>query len=290
VLAPYRNLSHLVQQLHAYSTIVATVYKSVPLIADLVRLGDKRVFYYVQDYEPFFHPEGSREHAEALATYAIDPRCVLFAKTRWLAEFVRERHGRDVRLVLPSLDHGTFYPAAKPRRHNRVAAMVRPSTPRRSPAETVALATALAKRRKPRLAVSLFGCDPDDEAVAPVRGLANVECLGRLKREEVAALLRRSDVFVDLSTYQAFGRASIEGMACGCVPIVPARGGSGEFAVPGWNAFDADVADPGHVADCIDKLDRIYADLGVFRDRAIATASRYSVASACASIIKTFMG
>ncbi len=180
-----------------------------------MRNGDKRVFYYVQDYEPLFHPDGSREHATALATYETGEACTMFAKTRWLQQTVRKRHGRDVRLVSPSLDHDTFFPAKRPRPQNRVAAMVRPSTPRRSPAETVALAKKLAMRRSMKLAVSLFGCDPDDPVFDPVRGLNRVECVGRLKREEVANLLRRSDVFVDLSTYQAFGRASIEGMACG---------------------------------------------------------------------------
>jgi GT2 family glycosyltransferase len=289
VLAPYRNVSHLVLELRPYAIVVATVYKSIPLVETMLRAKEKRVFYYVQDYEPFFHAEDTREHAQALATYETDPRCVLFAKTRWLQQMIRERHAREVRLVLPSLDHSVFFPGKGERKAKRIAAMVRPSTPRRSPAETVALAAALASRKRKGVNVSLFGCEADDPVFAPVRDLKGVERLGRLKREEVADLLRRSDIFVDLSTYQAFGRTSIEGMACGCVPIVPRKGGGMEFAVPEWNSFDADVSEPDFVADCIEKIDAIYDDIDAFRERAIETAARYSVARAATSIVKVFM-
>jgi GT2 family glycosyltransferase/glycosyltransferase involved in cell wall biosynthesis len=289
LITPYRGIHDLHARLRSWSVIVATVYRSVELVRDLIGTTPARFFYYVQDYEPFFHDEGSREYNEALASYDVDPRFTLFAKTKWLQQTVRERHGRAVRVVLPSLDHDTFFPPPEPKRHDRVAAMVRPSTPRRSPAETVALARKLATRKKRPLHVSLFGCDPDDEALAPVRNLARVECTGRLKREEVADLLRRSDVFVDLSTYQAFGRASIEGMACGCVPIVPVRGGSEEFAVPGWNSFAVDVADRNYLRTSVQQIDEIYARLDEFRAHSLETASRYSVRAAAVSILKTFM-
>jgi glycosyltransferase involved in cell wall biosynthesis len=167
--------------------------------------------------------------------------------------------------------------------------MVRPPTPRRSPVETVELARKLASRRSKPLFVSLFGCEPDDPVLTPLEGVARVECVGKLRREEIAELLRSSDIFVDLSTYQAFGRASIEAMACGCVPIVPSRGGSAEFAIPGWNSFDVDVSDLGYLRACTQKIDAIYAQLDQFRSRSIETAAKYSTRSAAVSILKTFM-
>lgn len=285
----YRSIHELHLRLKSWQVIVATVYKSVALVRDLVGMIPARFFYYVQDYEPFFHSEGSREYREALASYDIDASWTLFAKTKWLQQTVRELHGRDVRVVLPSLDHDVFRPAKSLRKHNRVTAMVRPSTPRRSPVETVALAEKLATRKGKPFSVALFGCDVDDPALDAVRDVKGVELLGRLKREEVADLMRRSDVFVDLSTYQAFGRASIEGMACGAVPIVPTSGGSGEFAVPGWNSFAVDVAERDHLKRTVANIDAIYGDLPRFRANALATAARYSVKAAATSILKTFM-
>lgn len=290
IVVGYRNVHDLHQRLRSNSVIVATIYRSIPLVRDLIGTVPARFFYYVQDYEPFFHKEGSREYREALASYDVDHRCILFAKTKWLQQTIKERHGRDVRVVLPSLDHDIFSPTADWRRRNRICAMVRPPTPRRSPVETVRLATMLARRRgNPPLSVALFGCDADDVVLDPVRGHARVDCVGRLRREDVADLLRSSDIFVDLSTYQAFGRTSLEAMACGCVPIVPIRGGSSEFAVPGFNSFAVDVSSPGHLRSCTQKIDAIYSDLGRFRSRSIETAAKYSTRSAADSILKTFM-
>ena len=81
--------------------------------------------------------------------------------------------------------------------------------------------------------VTTFGCTEaelerltsHDPIVAGHRGL--------LQREEVAALLAETDVFLDLSIYQAFGRTALEAMACGATAVVPRRGGVWEFVEQG---------------------------------------------------------
>jgi glycosyltransferase involved in cell wall biosynthesis len=57
--------------------------------------------------------------------------------------------------------------------------------------------------------------------------------LGLLKRRrDLADLYRDSDVFVDMSWWQAFGRSAVEAMATGCVPIMPSLG-AGSFVCEG---------------------------------------------------------
>ena len=66
-----------------------------------------------------------------------------------------------------------------------------------------------------------FGCSADEmvrlTSSAPL--LDNHQ--GILTRHEVADLLNRCDVFLDMSMYQAFGRTALEAMACACTAVVP---------------------------------------------------------------------
>ena len=61
--------------------------------------------------------------------------------------------------------------------------------------------------------------------------ISNFATYGTLKRQEVADLLGRCDVFIDLSDYQAFGRTALEAMACGCTSVVPMHGGAEEYVL-----------------------------------------------------------
>lgn len=286
----YRALPMVRDLVADFDAIVATVYRSVSLVRDLIDIfPEKSYFYYVQDYEPYFHAEGTPEFREAAESYDLGDKVRFFAKTRWLKDIVLEKHGRNVDIVLPSLDHAIFTPGPT-KRHNRIAAMVRPSTPRRNPAETVALAAALAARKGKRLEVTLFGEDPDHPIFDTVRDIPGVTLAGRLTRPQVAELFRSIDAFVDLSQYQAFGRASLEAMACGATAIVPKRGGGNEYAVAGRNAEIIDTETETVVADAVAAIDRIYGNLAGYREAALATAARYSVADAGRSIYKFFRG
>ena len=60
----------------------------------------------------------------------------------------------------------------------------------------------------------------------------------------MAELLRESDVFLDMSVYQAFGRTALEAMACGATAVVPKVGGVWEFVEHGHNALAVDTLSP----------------------------------------------
>ena len=63
-----------------------------------------------------------------------------------------------------------------------------------------------------------------------------------LSSNQVATLLRHTDVFVDLSSYQAFGRSAVECMASRCIPVVPKVGGAAEL-VAGGAGIPVDTSD-----------------------------------------------
>jgi glycosyltransferase involved in cell wall biosynthesis len=59
-----------------------------------------------------------------------------------------------------------------------------------------------------------------------------------LERTDIAEVYRHIDIFMDLSWWQAFGRAAVEAMACGVVAVMPLTGaardicgGDGEYCL-----------------------------------------------------------
>ncbi len=296
--------------------ISATHHKSVALLAAIrERRSDFLAAYYVQDYEPFFTAPYIAQ--EAVASYTALPDMLLFAKSHWLCNVVAERHGLFVAKVEPSIDRELFtaggsgigasragvsetgrseagasgvgMPGTGGSRSAplRVVAMVRPRTARRQPLATIAVLDELLRAHPGAVQVSTFGCYPD-ELRELLGGSASahpiLDChLGLLSRAEVAELLRESDVFLDMSVYQAFGRTALEAMACGATAVVPAVGGVWEFVEQRHNALAVDTLGPEGALQALGELVGDRALLERLKAGARATAARYSAIRAALS-------
>ena len=108
----------------------------------------------------------------------------------------------------------------------------------------------------------------------PGPGLA-VRILGQVNRA-AAETLRQADMFIDLSDYQAFGRTSLEAMACGIIAVVPQAGGGDEYAVDGVNSL---VVDSMNVDACFDRISKLLDDpapIKQMRLNALNTAAQYN--------------
>jgi GT2 family glycosyltransferase/glycosyltransferase involved in cell wall biosynthesis len=296
--------------------ISATHHKSVALLQAIrARRSDFLPAYYVQDYEPFFTVPYIAQ--EAIASYTALPDMLLFAKSHWLCNVVAERHGLYVAKVEPSIDRDVFYPAARVVAHAahdggvsagdvdanaasrngsdsaertepgvlRVAAMLRPRTARRQPLATVAVLKRLLEELPGKARVTTFGCYADElREILPDAEEGILEHhRGVLGRSEVAAVLRESDVFLDMSVYQAFGRTALEAMACGATAVLPNVGGAWEFVEHGANALAVDtLGSDGALA----ALRSLAADAGLLarlRTGALNTAAHHSIARAALS-------
>jgi GT2 family glycosyltransferase len=271
-----------------FDVVVGTVYYTMEWVAQMVAASPSTLpAYYVQDYEPFFFEDGSEEARAAQASYRRVPGALLFAKSRWLLDTLRERHGVLAVKVAPGLDSATFRPG-RPSGCGRVrvTAMVRPQTPRRAAARTMRVLKALAARMGQTIELHVFGCTPTDPRFAMLERDFSFVAHGSLRRPEVAQLLRATDVFLDLSDYQAFGRASLEAMASGCVAVVPRAGGGDEFARDGENAIVVDTSDE---TECVERIVRLLAspkDLERLKQAALRTSSEYSLSRAALSELK----
>lgn len=291
----FTDSERLARVISGYDLAVATTAPSaIQLAAALAGLSEAerpRGAYYIQDYEPLFFNPGTPEWDAARASYTAIPGALLFAKTEWLCDIVNVNHNVTVQRVRPSLDHSIFFAGLEqPSPVIRVSAMLRPATPRRAPRRTARILERVNDRWGSAVSLSAFGCDPEMLRAAGIAPPSDVRLLGPLPRRQVAALLRESDLFLDLSDYQAFGRTALEGMACGCVPLVPALGGASEFARDAENALVVDTRSDDDVMAAIERfVETSLTGRHNFRTGAILTALEYSVEKAAFSLLQLFL-
>lgn len=280
----------IVEVAQSYDVVVATVNTSVALLRDVIEAHPHILpAYYIQDYEPLFYSPESEPWRQARSSYALISGCLLFAKTHWIARKVRAEHGVAVSKVTPSIDHEVYFP--RPRKTAstiRIAAMIRPQTPYRGAERTMRVLARLAARLGSVLQIHVFGCDDDDARLQSLNRAFPFFNHGILSRTQVAALLADSDIFIDLSDYQAFGRTGLEALACGCVAVVPVHGGADEYAVDGLNALVVDTADEDACYDRILELAQDKRRLRSMKMEGLRTASAFSGHSAAMSELTLF--
>ncbi len=217
--------------------------------------------YYIQDFEPFFFPGGSPGYAAALASYSRISDLVRTTKTEWNRRMVQRHAGVDCHVVGPSVDIDLFRPRPVPAVDLagvvRIAAMVRPSTPRRQARFTMQVLRRLVQRQGRRVHVFVFGCRPEDPELLGMDLDFPFDLAGVLTRDELSVLLASVDVFVDFSAYQAMGLTALEAMASGAGVVVPAEGGAESFARHERNAL---VADTSEANACLEAVERLVED------------------------------
>lgn len=252
--------------------IVATFWTTAYVAAELVhRSPGLRGFYYVQDFEPNFYSDSDSEMRElAEKSYSLPLKKA--AKTHFLKETVKKETGAELTVISPGIDRTVFYPSEVLRQHRPTfAALYRPSTPRRGAAALERFLEVLLEQ-VPEAQVRLFG----ESGELPLGIRRRVQGFEQLPRGEIAEIYRRSDFVVDLSSFHGFGRMGIEGMACGCVPILTDSGGVREYSRDGENCLMVKPETPEESVSRAIVLWQEEKQYGDFRERALQTASQWS--------------
>jgi len=270
----------------AFDAVIATANTSVEWLLPLAAETAPVLGYYVQDFEPYFYAPGSAGYDRAIASYTLIPRLVRFTKTEWNAREVEARCGVRCAVVGPSVESSTFRPT-RPRSFAppvRIAAMVRPSSPRRQPELTIEVLGRIREKRGDRVEILLFGETHNPDRTPVAVGFPHRH-LGMLDGPGLADLFSSVHVFADFSEYQAMGLTAMEAMACGAAVLVPRKGGASSFAVDGVNALLVDTAN----ADaCTDALLRLVDDPALAKrlgDRALLDAPRWAPEEAAGRIL-----
>jgi glycosyltransferase involved in cell wall biosynthesis len=134
-----------------------------------------------------------------------------------------------------------------------------------------------------RVTIAVFGCPEDHPELAVWREAFDFQVHGILNTPEVSGLFTDSDIFLDLSVYQAFGRTGLEAMARGCAVILPARGGVCEYALHRKNAL---LVDTDNFEACVQAVEEVVKSPTLrimLADNGVDTAATYSVQTAALS-------
>jgi len=289
----YSKEQELLELAADFNIAVATIFTSVSLLEKIVRQNPFVMpAYYVQDYEPFFFEFREPSYLEALESYTRIEDNLLFAKTDWIAKTINARQGIDVAQVRPSLDQDIF--SASPKRKKRkkvvISAMIRPETPRRGAERSMQVLRRLQKELPRQVEVLLFGCSKKQLKMHELLVDFAFKARGKISRREVAQILQKSHIFLDLSDYQAFGRTGLEAMACGCIPVLPRMGGVYEYAIDGENSLIVNTSDEELIHE---KIKGLLADSDarkVLAENALQTAARYSIVGSALSEFEVLSG
>ncbi len=272
---------------------IATVYHTVELVNEALYLNNKLIpAYYIQDYETLFFTEGSKEYQKAYDSYNLIKNNNYFAKTQWLINTVNRTHHKDILKIKPSIDTLVYNPYIKialaEKTKLKICAMIRPNTPRRSPYETIKLMQVLKKIYKEKIDLKLFGCSNEDLNKMDIKLDFKFTNYSQIPSHKVRELLLQADIFIDYSTYQAFGRTGIEAMSSGCVAVLPKNCGTEEYAIDGYNAV---LIDTDKFEENLPKVKKIIDDF-YYRQtliaRGIETAKKYNIRTACFSQLLLF--
>lgn len=267
-----------------FDVIIGTIYTSMKLVKKVVAENPNiKPAYYIQDYEPLFSEPRTESWQEASDSYTLVPNTILFAKTHWICDKVFDVHGVKVRKVSPSIDHDVYKPNPKAKLEIGckdkivISAMIRPKTPRRGADRTMRLLKKLHDKFGDAVRIELFGCEENDPLFQQLETNFIYTLHGVLSRNGVAKVLQISDIFIDLSDYQAFGRTGLEGMACGATLVSTKYGGVYEYVKDGENAI---LVDPFDENESINRLTTVIKNskrLQIFKKKALSTAAEYSI-------------
>ncbi|MDI4661940.1 MULTISPECIES: glycosyltransferase [Cobetia] len=294
-LIEFNGYSDLSRKIENDTIVVATVGTQavdVFTMVDQLVLGGLQVTkaYYIQDYEPLFFQEKSLEWEKVRQSYGSLDDVIAFAKTQWIIDVIKGNHNALVNLVSPSIDHDCYFPIARTYSNaTHVTAMIRPGTPRRAPNRTARVLNKIIAQYD-NVSVSVFGCENSELYTAGIILDPRVVNKGRLTREQVAQELRLSNLFIDASDFQAFGRTGIEAMACGAISIMPMIGGAPEFINHNVDGYIIDTRSDEEFLKCLSLyIEKSTIQKAAMHQLALSKASEFSVNRASASIAKLFI-
>lgn len=239
-----------------YDAVICTLFRTVEYCRFLAKIDSPKLAYYIQDYEPYFIQEellgddyDQDEYKKAVCSYTLIPRCINVTKTEWNRNEVYKNTGADCKVIGPSVNTSLFMPRFdKPIAPLVISAMIRPSTKRRGPQMTYDILRALKLEFGESISIRIFGADPDTDLNSKLffaKQKQDFEYInyGLTSPWETSMILAESNIFLDLSEFQAMGLTAMEAMACGCATVVPVHGGTSSFAKDRKNCLVIDTLD-----------------------------------------------
>ena len=190
--------------------VILTHWSTAYMVGDV--RNTSRIFYFVQDWEPFFFPMGP-EYLRAEQTYKMGFACITLG--RWLTKRLREWYNADADYFDLAVDHNIYYPRPVEKAdHPRLCFYARPSTPRRLfPLGMEALRRV--HQRRPDVEIIFYGTE---DAQLPRSIPFPYTNWGILNEDRLAELFSACEVGIVLSPTNC-SLVPPEMMACRCAVV-----------------------------------------------------------------------
>jgi GT2 family glycosyltransferase/glycosyltransferase involved in cell wall biosynthesis len=247
----FRSLRDMAKNFPTCDVVVATFWTTAyEWLPRIIRYNPHIVpFYYIQDYESWFYPEGDKMRQKVIESYSYAPNRIV--KSDWLLNMLK-RYDYDAYKIHLGLNLDIFYPRneRKDRPPYRIVGIVLPDKPRRGFEELVSVFAELYGRRKD-VEFVFFGTNDLSGYTFPFPYINYGEVWDQNK---VAEIYSSCHVAVDTSLFQGFGRLGLEAMACGTPAVLPKTGGITEYAKDGINCLMVNSENPQAVVDAIESI------------------------------------
>ncbi len=245
----YKNKEELINNFPESDIVVATHWTTAPWVSKILSLGKaKKSAYFLQDYESWFFPESDIESRnKVVQTYSMIENKIV--KSSWLQSMVHS-DGFDSQKIWLGMNLDIFYPRDVPVRNSiRILAMARPRTPRRG-FNVLIEAMTIIKKSCESIEVVLFGDDLSQESVP----FEYIDMGVIYSQDDLATLYSSSDIYVDASDFQGFGRTGLEAMACETACVLTNVGGVSEYAEDEKNCLFVPPKQPEKIAQAVVRL------------------------------------
>lgn len=220
---------------------IATFWKTA-YVADKFKRRASAVFYFIQDYEPYFYPMGT-DYIMAQATYTLGLHGISYGP--WCKATVKALHGVEVDSISFYIDKQMYYERPGRRKDNVIAFFVRPEMPRRCFDLGIMALSEIHRQMGCSIEIVLFGARlPDGFSTDfPFKNA------GVLSRSELAELFSEATLGIAFSTTNP-SMIPFEMMACG-LPVVDLDYGFNSVAYGGKENALLVPPDPHLIAQAI---------------------------------------
>lgn len=203
IRAEIRSVKHGLEPIDAY---VASSWHTAHILASQSDVATRRL-YFIQDYEPYFHPQGA-EYALAEDTYKFGFRCVALGS--FVSEILKQNLGVKTDVVEHRCDTSVYrLENLGPR--NGVAFYAKPGIARRG-YELGVLGLREFHRRMPDREIHVYG---DPRATMPFPAVNH----GTVSPAYLSALYNKCQTGLTMS-FTNISLVPAEMLACGAVPVL----------------------------------------------------------------------
>ena len=323
IVATYFPTVWMALEVAAAAAAAAAVATTATPTSSLSSTLGSRVVYFAQDYEPLFQTLPAAASMAAALSYVVHSEQVhIVSYSPWVLSMIEKEHRakgwkvdchprREEKIMWQQQQRDQRDQQQQQQRSVVVTAMIRPATPRRAPLQTlIALHRVMERFRQMdvQILVRTFGCTHSEmqalgESTWEARSVSQwwsswtgqawpwLTHVGRLNHTQVHHFFQQSDIFVDLSEWQAYGFSAQEAMMSGVVPVVVDNGGVRDFTDPGVNAML--VKDEDSAVDALEHL-ILHPDLVVKMQKAakqkMSTKTRLKTAHSWNSFLSDILG